>query len=49
MEELKEKAILVGVILTNNDYQTIEELSELAKTAKAEPVGGLTQKKDQNR
>lgn len=45
MEEFKEKAILVSVILTNNDYQTIEELSELAKTAQAEPVGVLIQKR----
>jgi GTP-binding protein HflX len=45
MEELKEKAILVGVILTNSDYQAIEELVELTKTAKAEPIGVLTQKR----
>ncbi|OSS42439.1 GTP-binding protein HflX [Desulfurella amilsii] len=45
MEELKEKAILVSVILTNKDKQTIEELSELAKTAGAGVVGMLTQKR----
>lgn len=47
MEEIinneKERAILVGIMIDNKDNETIEELKELAKTAGAEVVGVITQ------
>ncbi|HHW56094.1 MAG TPA: GTPase HflX [Clostridia bacterium] len=48
MEELqkdKERTILVGIISTAEDEESMEELRELALTAGAEVVGILTQKK----
>ncbi len=49
MEELNrnkkiERAILVGIISTPEDEESMEELKELALTAGAEVVGVMTQK-----
>ncbi|MEG6565379.1 GTPase HflX [Thermoanaerobacterium saccharolyticum] len=39
----KEKAVLVGVLIDDDDRESIEELEELANTAGAEVVGVMTQ------
>ncbi|AIS52288.1 GTPase HflX [Thermoanaerobacter kivui] len=51
MEELNrnenvEKAILVGIISTPEDEESMEELKELALTAGAEVIGVMTQKRN---
>lgn len=51
MEELnregyKERAILVGIVSTPEDEESMEELKELALTAGAEVVGIMTQKRN---
>ncbi|MGF7429204.1 GTPase HflX [Thermoanaerobacterium thermosaccharolyticum] len=43
INDSKEKAVLVGVIINDDDKESIEELEELAKTAGAEVVGIMTQ------
>ncbi|SDC64554.1 GTP-binding protein HflX [Desulfurella multipotens] len=45
MQDLQEKAILVSVFLNEKDEKSLQELEELAKTAGAEVVGVLTQKR----
>ncbi|ABY92730.1 MAG: GTPase HflX [Caldanaerobacter subterraneus] len=45
-EEYKERAILVGIVSTPEDEESMEELKELALTAGAEVVGIMTQKRN---
>ena len=44
MEQIDERVILVGIDTGNEDAanRSLDELSELAKTAKADVVGGVT-------
>ena len=43
MNDSKEKAVLVGVIINDEDNESMDELKELAETAGAEVVGVVTQ------
>ncbi|HHV73505.1 MAG TPA: GTPase HflX [Thermoanaerobacterium sp.] len=43
MNDSKEKAVLVGVIINDDDNESMDELKELAETAGAEVVGVMTQ------
>ncbi|AGB19187.1 GTPase HflX [Thermoanaerobacterium thermosaccharolyticum] len=43
INDSKEKAVLVGVLIDDDDRESIEELEELANTAGAEVVGIMTQ------
>ncbi|MDI3312625.1 MAG: GTPase HflX [Thermoanaerobacterium sp.] len=43
INDSKEKAVLVGVLINDDDKESIEELEELANTAGAEVVGIMTQ------
>ncbi len=43
INDSKEKAVLVGVLIDDDDRESIEELEELANTAGAEVVGVMTQ------
>lgn len=45
IENTIEKAILVGLVFDEGDDESIEELKELAKTAGAEVLGVITQKR----
>ncbi|MDI3478562.1 MAG: GTPase [Thermoanaerobacterium sp.] len=43
IDDSREKAVLVGVIINDDDNESMDELKELAETAGAEVVGVMTQ------